>query len=262
MLDEFRSVSEAPPFLLSDAFVGDLLPLPAHTSLPVPTSDATGKMPKKPPIYIPEAMFLRLSHAQELEGETIRSVQTHSSTRLQCSIDRNTGAAADGALFETETHYLSEGSCPYLTVYLRTERHLDRIIECFHALSYTGFGKKSSVGLGAFTIVGDPEPCPWLDVADDSNAFVSLSHFVPAPTDPTEGWWRLDVTHPKFHANMVSGVFKGVLTRLTPGSAFFLSAPYRPWYGSMLSIPRPEMPGALHYGLCFPIPFRIEEANA
>jgi CRISPR-associated protein Csm4 len=108
---------------------------------------------------------------------------------------------------------------------------------------------------GNFEIDGAPESCGWLDEVPGANAYMALSHFVPAPRDPTGGRWRTHVTFPKFQGNAVSNVFKGAVLMLTPGSVFRTSqgAP-RPWYGSMIPVPRPEMPKALHYGLCFSVP--------
>jgi len=71
------------------------------------------------------------------------------------------------------------------------------------ALSWRGFGRKASTGLGAFEVDGDPEPCTWLDIKDSHNGFVSLSHFVPRQSDPTDGLWRLHLKHPKFASDRV-----------------------------------------------------------
>jgi CRISPR-associated protein Csm4 len=277
ILSRFSRIDDIPPFLISDAFIGDLLPLPLHTLLPS-TGDQGSQGQKrkwKPPLYIQEKDFLRLSRNEDVTPLHVYSSQVQGNSRLQSAENRETGRSADGALFETACQFMPsvpscqvkkdnlsettpfEGREPYFTVYLRTENYLDQLMQCFRALAYTGFGKKSSSGLGAFSILGEPEPCSWLDEMPDANGFISLSHFVPSTTDPIDGWWRVQVSHPKFHANEVTGVFKGIIMRLTPGSSFRLLTPYRPWYGSMLPIPRPEMQQALHYALCFPVPFHI-----
>jgi hypothetical protein len=89
----------------------------------------------------------------------------------------------------------------------------------------------------------------------DANAFVALNHFIPAQTDPVDGLWRTHVTFPKFHSNSVRNVFKGAIVMLSPGSVFRTSeTPPRAWYGSVIPVPRPEIPKAPHYALCFPAP--------
>lgn len=250
MLEEFRE-GIAPPFVVSDAWPGDFMPLPMHASMP-PTSQTAKKL--KPPLYIPQAAFRTLACGQTKTACDPLTGVIRSSARVQTAIDRGLGSAADGQLFETDTQHL-DGSCDTLSVYVRSDQHLEQVVACFKALAWTGFGKKSSTGLGDFEVAGAPEPCKWLDDVPGANAFVALSHFVPAHGDPTNGRWRTHVTFPKFHANAVSNVFKGSILMLAPGSVFRTSEKSpRAWYGSMIPVPRPEMPKALHYGLCFPAP--------
>jgi len=171
---------------------------------------------------------------------------------VQSAIDREGGSAADGQLFEIDTEHLHR-DFSFLSVYVRTEQNLKEVAACLRALGLTGFGKKSSTGLGAFDLLDGTERCEWLDNVPGANAFVTLSHFVPAADDPIAGRWRVHVTFPKFHANAVSNVFKGSILMLAPGSIFRASRP-RSWYGSMIPLPRPEMPRALHYALSFAVP--------
>ncbi|HZU30186.1 MAG TPA: RAMP superfamily CRISPR-associated protein, partial [Candidatus Angelobacter sp.] len=173
MLDEFHTGSK-PPFVLSDAFPGDCLPLPFHVA---PQFPQDGKK-RKPPFFISQTSFRNsIQQGSDQTGEPIvKPFRAHS--RLQTSIDRDTGAAAEGQLFETEITTL-EGRFTEISIYFRTEQYREQLLACFQALAITGFGKKSSTGLGAFEIIGEAEACPWLDDYSGANAFVSLSHFVP-----------------------------------------------------------------------------------
>ena len=247
MLGQFRE-GKAPPFVLSDACPGDLMPVPMHVAIP----RADKKL--KPPMYLSRVSFTRVMCGETGAASPEPANVIHASARVQTAIDRDLGSAADGQLFETDTQYLDK-SCDGLSVYIRSDGHLEHVVACFRALAHGGFGKKSSTGLGEFEIAGPPVACNWLDEVPGANAFMALSHFVPADGDPTDGRWRTHVTFPKFHANSVSNVFKGSILMLAPGSVFRASgASPRPWYGSMIPVPRPEMPKALHYGLCFPVP--------
>jgi len=248
------------------------MPMPMHAAMP----HTDRKL--KPPLYLPQASFASIIRGDAETASDVLTDVVRPATRVQTAIDRVLGSAADGQLFETDTQYLG-GGYDSLSVYIRSDGYLEQVVACFRALERMGFGKKSSTGLGEFEIIGPPEPCTWLDeVPDanareplpgghagdwctwldevpDANAFMALSHFVPAPGDPTDGRWRTHITYPKFHANAVSNVFKGFILMLAPGSVFRTSNQTpRPWYGSMISVPRPEMPKALHYGLCFPVP--------
>ena len=249
MLSSF-SPGKDPAFILSDAFPGELLPLPLHIRPP------STERKLKPPIYLSEASFKELvTGSNPSIGEVVERPLDNRS-RIQTAIDRALGTAAEGQLFEVDIQTLSQ-MFDTLSIYIRSDRYLKQVIACFKALGLTGFGKKSSSGLGAFDLVEAPQHCPWLDGVSGANAFVTLSHFVAAATDPTDGRWRLHVTYPKFHGNGVSNVFKGSILMMAPGSVFRLNreAP-KPWYGCMVPMPRSEMPKAIHYAIAFAVPVR------
>jgi hypothetical protein len=93
---------------------------------------------------------------------------------------------------------------------------------------------------------------------------MSLSHFVPAQSDPRDGFWRVHVKNPKFAVDRVPLPFKGNLITLTPGSQFRTQGPPKPFYGRMIRMSlgedrkREGYEKALHYGLCFAAPLRWE----
>jgi len=236
---------------VSDAWPGDLLPLPAHVR-PIPEPSAARKK-WKPPLYVPEPSFRRIAAGQDRSANDVTSAAVMRLARVQTAIDRETGTAAAGQLFETDCQFLGAGQ-DSLAVYVRTGRHIEMLAACFRALSLTGYGKKCSSGLGAFDLLGEPEHCGWLDAVPGANAFVALNHFIPAAADPLEGLWRTHVTFPKFHSGSVGNVFKGTMLMLTPGSVFRISGPPQSWYGSVVPMPCAEMPRAIHYALCFPAP--------
>jgi CRISPR-associated protein Csm4 len=248
MLEEFHH-GGTPPFVLSDALPGDLMPVPMYAKLP-PLDKKS-----KPPFYFPQASFQSLIYGEtETASDVPEKNAISASSRVQTAIDRDLGFAADGQLFETDTQHLDR-SCNFLSVYIRSVHYVDQVVACFKVLALTGFGKKSSTGLGSFELAGLLERCEWLEAVPGANAYMALSHFVPAPGDPADGRWRTHVTFPKFHGNAVSNVFKGSILMLAPGSVFRTGGESpRPWYGSMSPVPRLEMPKAVHYGLCFSVP--------
>lgn len=251
MLDGFASGGHA-PFLLSDAFPNDLMPIPMHIEALLVANKPRKK--RRRPLYIDEHSFRHLLRGEFPVLFDLVENPSRPFGLLRTAIDRELGTAAEGRLFETDTHYLDK-HFDSLSVYIRSDKYLKEVLACFSALALTGFGKKSSTGLGAFQILGMPQPCDWLDDSSRATGFVSLSHFVPAFDDPTEGCWNTHVTYPKFHANAVSNVFKETTLMLTPGSVFRINdGPPRSSYGRMISASRPEMPKALHYGLCFAVP--------
>lgn len=241
----------APPFLLSDALPGDWFPAPLG---PAYQTRLGGKA--KPPVWVNATDFGLM-----LQNLTYRAPASLSggeksvhADRRHASLGRGTDRTdAGGTLFEVEQQILSEDSGGYFSLYLRAEAPatLDALVRL---LSVTGFGRKSSTGLGAFEVEDEAKGCEWLDGYEGATGFVSLSHFVPRDSDPTRGAWRTHVSYPKYHGSAVKHPFKGRLVQLTPGSCFYTGAAPRPWYGRAVSAGCEEFPEAIQYGFAFAVP--------
>ena len=269
LLDRYQSAGEsrtAPPFVLSDAFPAGLLPFPAGAS-----------PPRQPGVKV-KAAWCRVEDfavwangcAGPLEAPADRQRPFHTSGRLHAQLSRSSGTTAgvaedgteSGQLFEMdETHFHREAfpqtEDRLLSVYVRADdADLTPLRACWEALTWKGFGKRSSVGLGAFEVVGPESPCSWLNIGDTHNGFMSLSHFVPSAGDPTDGFWRVLAKNPKFAVERVPLPFKGNLITLTPGSRFRTAAPPQGWYGRLLPMSRPDFPKAVHCGLTLAAPVR------
>ena len=260
LLEAFRH--GAPPFLVSDVFPEKWFPRPLFAQT-VALPHQNGKA--KPPTWISEDQFRSLLRG---EGSILPSTRTEEplflSRRIHSSIHRVSGTTTgEGGLFEVEEWSLNPRVDPApkaLSVFIRTVDRIDHLVPLFRSLSCSGFGKERSAGLGAFEILADAEPCAWMDSLDGSNAFVSISHFVPATTDPTDGTWGLRIKYPKFSPEApVANTFKGRLVMLRPGSAFRVSGTLRPFYGTVLKGLRPEFPESIQYAMAFAIPARWPE---
>jgi CRISPR-associated protein Csm4 len=252
ILDDFRRGE--PPFVLSDAFPDGWYPCPLTARV-----EQLPEVKTKRPGWVSEAQFRALlSGCGKLLAETQPFEPFAQSSQLHASIDRLTGTTTPGGqLFEVETWAIRSSAVKTLSLYVRTQDLLDEFVSLLRSLSFVGFGKKRSSGLGAFEVVGDPEPCPWMDETEGANAFVSLSHFVPSAGDPTDGRWSLLTKYPKFSPGVPGSlVFKGRLTMLRPGSVFRFGASWRPFYGRMLTNLAQDFPQAVHYALAFPVPMR------
>jgi CRISPR-associated protein Csm4 len=95
-----------------------------------------------------------------------------------------------------------------------------------------------------------------------ANGFVSLSNFIPAPTDPTDGRWGLLTKRPKLGDEWAAGgnPFKRRLLFLEAGSCF-RAAPPRPWYGRMVEGVALDRPEVVQYGLAYTVPMRLPEED-
>jgi CRISPR-associated protein Csm4 len=248
-----------PPFVLSDALPEGWFPRPLYTRLqPLTSLNFKAELPK----WIPEQQFCALLREpgplvpQPWWPELITSRR-----ELHAAIDRSSGTTSEGGnLFEVKEwsfHEKTDGACRNLMLYVRTNDSLDLAAALIQSMAASGFGKKKSVGRGAFEVIGEPRACDWMDDMPAADGFVSLSHFVPHATDPTDGVWSLLTKYPKFAAAApVPGPFKGRLTMVRPGAAFRVAGKIRSFYGRVLKGVHLDFPASVHYGLAFPVPVR------
>ena len=237
-----------PSFVISDAFPGDALPVPAG----VPVwweGPAEQRKEVKKRRWTTLARFSRIQHGDKphmLERARFR-IRNH--IRLRNSISRDTDTTGrGGGLFEVPYSNLSQrvrdaqdsdlaksvDTCDgTLTLYTRASSGgMEILLEALEILGRTGFGADASVGHGGFEPVREPQPCPALAEVPDADGFISLSTYQPAPTDPTDGLWRVFVKYgklaPEFH-NIA--VFKRPQVMLAAGACFRTFSAPRPFYG-------------------------------
>lgn len=249
-----------PPFVLSDAMPGDLLPFPVYFRLadwsdaPSPkfvkrarwlASDAfnLARAGRRPPVDVllsDADVFLdetrrhntlsRFDDASFSSDEGGGIYQRPETLLLQRKRDEKTGdllpnPALDGA--------------PHLSLYFRL---LDRtagdlLLDLLHQLSLTGFGADTSTGRGQFDLPDDPVPASELDAPPTSaNAVLSLSTFHPGPADPTDGCWDAFPKFGKLGPDLgLADVRKNTLILLRPGACFLTDAA-RPFLGRAISM--------------------------
>jgi CRISPR-associated protein Csm4 len=253
-LDGFRGGN--PPFLLSDALPGDWFPAPLG---PIYRSSVGDKL--KVPIWVLPADFLKMLRdpGYRDRASVVGDEMTLHADRRHASLGGLSGATDEsGALFEVEQRILTSLSGGFFSLYLRSDSP-DVIQALVDSVSVTGFGRKSSTGLGAFQLDGPAEVYRDLDAFEGANGFVSLSHFAPAASDPTQGAWRTHVSYPKFHGSSVQHPMKGRLLQLTPGSWFHTNEPPREWYGRAVPL-KCEFPSAMQYAFAFAVPALVPGA--
>jgi CRISPR-associated protein Csm4 len=221
-----------PPFVLSDAFPGDLLPAPACLGLFGSIGEGNQKR-------IRRVSWLTKQEFQEVQaGRLPQGVFTsdpkepvQDRVRLRNSIDRGVNSTGlTGTLFEISLHALSKGiEC--LTVYAQVDANrIDFLTGIFRLLADTGFAADAGVGQGDVALVEEAAPSS-LSV-DEPTGWISLSTFQPAPTDPVAGWWRSFIKYGRLGPELpVTSVFKRPQWMLRPGATFFTGAAPREWYG-------------------------------
>lgn len=148
-----------------------------------------------------------------------------------------------------------------LSVYLKTDYFSASALgDLCEVVARSSYGRDTSSGSGAFSFELAPFSFPPLPGA---NAFVSLSNFVPAPHDPTDGWYELMTKFGKLGGDYAVGPghggvhnpFKKPLIMLQAGS-IFRDGSVREWYGRLVPDVHTD-PDIRHYGLCYPLEVRL-----
>lgn len=257
-LEPFRQGE--PTLLLSSGFPEGLLPKPlVPLQLPsdVPQSEAFQRRRTFRKLeYLTLADFQRVLNGTlskpDPVDELLKSVKSRATTKNQVS--RLTGTTGqEGNLFGFIEYWM-----PKVVIYLKLASGIDGLVkELFDYLAETGYGKRKSVGYGAIREL-KWEAFPGFATPPNANGFVTLSPFVPAASDPTDGSWRTRVKYGKLgEERAVSGnPFKRPVLMLTEGSVFYDPSP-REWYGRLVTGVSRDYPDAVHYGYALAVPMRL-----
>lgn len=237
LLDPMRA--GRPPFVLSDGFPGDLLPIPMWVRAVEATPGPDAKRRKRARWLAPDD-FARARAGVMPPADALLDDPTVTEPRRHNTLGRDTDASLDeGGLFSRPDYQLASapGAPPRLSLLARTEDDdaLDLFLDLLHELSLVGFGADAATGRGQFSIDDDPEPAADLDTPPpNANALVVLSTFQPAPGDPADGLWEAFPKFAKLGPNLgIADVRKHTLILFRPG-ACFRAGPSRAFLGRAL----------------------------
>ena len=238
LIDPMRAGT--PPFVLSDAFPGDLLPIPHALRLLELPQGADAKAVKRAKwIAVDDFRKACLGEAPPIDAYLPDPVHYEVSRHNSLSRDSG-GSLEDGGLFARPDTMLAQGA-DALTVYFRAvdKSSTELLLDLLHELSLTGFGADIATGRGQFDIEGDPVGVKKIDEPiKGANAVIVLSTFQPCATDPTIGCWE---TFPKFGkigpGLGLTDVRKNTMLLLRPG-ACFASTTVRSFVGHAISMDR------------------------
>lgn len=221
------ALADRPPFVLSDAFPGDLLPLPTAARLAdwPPADRARLKRAR----WLDPLAFATFQCTGSLAPGNLQDFQpVKEATSTHNTLDRISDATGPpGSLF-SRREWLLARNFDHVSLYARVaDGFLDPLVALLRALASTGFGADVSTGRGQFDLLGDPEPQDHLDAPPDgANGLIALSTFQPAPDDPADGLWEPIVKFGKLGPDFgIENVFKRPLILFRPGASFRSTAP-------------------------------------
>ncbi len=262
-----------PPFLISDGIPKGYLPLPFSVRLQdsrgvTDASSYDREKTLKRIRFLEEAEFEKCCRGGQPNISTGTAELSKSVSQLHSTINRVTGTTtsrddeAGASLFQLGG-WVPSMSNRELSVYIsdRSGKSIGEFMELLKDLEITGFGKKKSMGMGAFRITSEPQEWPLPLPPEEANGFVSLSNFVPAKGDPTRGLWQLRIKHGKLGEGFAVGgaPFKKPWVMFEPGSCFLSDGPPRSFYGRMLTGLSDRYPQVVQYGYSLPLPIHLPD---
>ncbi len=256
------------PFVVSDGFPGDLLPRPLVASRrdPVEQLSRVEAMER----YVSARQAKKTSYVDLQEFNTIASGNQVdlkpsgpvglSVATMHNSISRLSGSTIDGSLYEEQEQFNRH---KYLSLYVRiADGWLNKFAELLEGLSQKGYGKRISVGKGAFEIV-EPELFEGFEEQQAPNAVIMISNYIPAAGDPLEGRYRSFVKYGKLGGEFtfLENPFKRPVMMFKPGSVFWDDNP-RPVYGRTVQGISTQKEEVVHFGCSVAVPAWVEKQEA
>jgi CRISPR-associated protein Csm4 len=263
-LEPFRAGE--PPLLISDGFPAGLLPRPLSFALPYGKDRDTFRAARK----LRKIAYLTLDEfLRAIQGESLNPVEvlkydeerpkSLSRVILKNQISRLTGTTGEGGqLFGFKEYWT-----PDVDIYLKIQNGWEGTVEeLFQGLRRSGYGKRKSVGYGAIDRVSPLNGYEGFHITQEANAFVTLSHFTPSNTDPTDGRWRIRVKHGRLGEEFAArdNPFKRPLMMLQPGSVFY-DTPVKEHYGRLVT-GISVYPEVVQYGFALPVPMKLPLASS
>ena len=215
---------------------------------------------KLTPIKLFKAMFGRYdSIASDLSKEQSSIVQHNTINRIE-------GNVKTGGLYTQEEFFydFEDKNSGIFEIYLKTNFFIKNELNIiFEYIKAGGFGKDKSTGKGYF----DFEIKEGIDLpdAENPNAFMTLSSYIPAKKDPVKGYYQAFLKFGKLGGLYAKGTpevggnpFKKPLIMFSPGSTFYDSDfSGGKAYGSLLNDVHPNNK-IRHYAIAFPIGIHLE----
>lgn len=149
-----------------------------------------------------------------------RAVQTETVHNM---VGRSAGTVGrmeeSGSLFVTDEYFVGEDEA--FDVYVLSDLEKDIIKKVISLMLELGIGANKSTGKGGFQLLSFDEEKD-LGYVDGANGYMALSNFIPARSDPVEGWYKTLVKYGKLDREFAAGYFpfKKPLLYIQAGAVF------------------------------------------
>jgi len=198
---------------------------------------------------------------KSLEEQYINPPQFVSDLRVSVEIDRETFQSKEGQLFPYHPKFLDNNTFISIFVKVFDENKWDeyKCEDVFNDVFEIGYGKKKSSGYGEFEVLGGFEEYQGFQEPQESNGFISLSHYLPANSDEIQdAYYEMNVKYGKFgeELSVSQNPFKPPIILLAPGSCFMTSK-RKDFYGRVIKGVSDYLPKTIHNGFAFSLNFNL-----
>lgn len=244
------SLAGAPPVIFSNGFPHGSLPLPlgCHDRendfsqiADKQERQAAYQRSKKLKMarYVSRAAFGRI-RAGDWRGFTseLRDEIGTEETTVHNLVSRESGTVENldgaGSLFTSDRRFFEAGD--RFDLYLLSPLPVERLAGVLELALSLGIGADKSTGCGTFRMEPLEEDQELSAPVEGADGFVSLSNWLPAREDPTEGQYKLLPKYSKLDRELAGGEypFKKPLLFLSAGALFRAERP-REWYGRCIT---------------------------
>ena len=258
-LDKYKKGQ--PPLLLSNGFPGDFLPAPLLPVIPIDHSLSLEdqKLAYEEMKTRKKARFLSLDNFnQVIKGQQPSAALDSPAEYHRVTVKNQINRLTDTTGQEVSLYNFPEQYSSYITIYVKVEEDfVSTARDLFQYIADTGYGKRKSIGYGQIEKYSF-DPFNGFMPPTESNGFVSLSNFVPSPSDPRDGSWKTLTKYGKMGEaySLEDSAFKKPLLMLEAGATFF-DKPLHPFYGCLVTDLNPRYVDAVQYALALPVPVSL-----
>ena len=159
-------------------------------------------------------------------------------TTIHNMVSRDSGTVenldGEGNLFGSDRRFFHPSQ--RFDCYVLTSLEQKRLSVVLELMLSLGIGADKSTGCGVFRLETLEKDRELLVPPENANGFIALSNFVPAHTDPTEGFYQTLAKYPKLDREfaMSETPFKKPMLFLKAGAMFRANTP-KEWYGRCIT---------------------------
>ncbi|GMU87665.1 MAG: hypothetical protein AMXMBFR48_29060 [Ignavibacteriales bacterium] len=181
------------------------------------------------------------AHLKNMKEKEVKTPSFTQGLRVSVTIDRAQMKSLDGGLYSYAPQYpeFAEGdkdkkTSQAILVRIYNQKRFDelKVADLLKEVFETGFGKKKSVGYGAFEC-GEFKEYTELKEPDNANGFLTLGHYTPTGVDGLiAGYYNHNIKYGRLGEERANNPnpFKKPILSFSPGSCFTVNK-VKEWYG-------------------------------